>query len=52
MATISAIHNGFYVVKTYYQNPLNLLMAWSVSRSLAALDGRVGSMTTKGQSKW
>jgi hypothetical protein len=26
MATISAIHNGFYVVKTHYQNPLNLLM--------------------------
>jgi hypothetical protein len=26
MATISAIHNGFYIVKTHYHNFLNLLM--------------------------
>ena len=29
MATMSAIHNGFYVVKTYYHKPLVLLMTLS-----------------------
>jgi hypothetical protein len=51
MATISAIHNGFYVVKIYYHNSLNLLMEASQNKTdpkrVAIIRTRTRDYTTR-----